>query len=479
MRQVLVDNLLMVLFVVRLAFAALFGVLLVGLLIWMERKIMAFIQDRPGPNRAAVFGIFRLGGLGHAMADPIKLIFKEDLTPERVNRFYYFVAPYIAVAVSLMTFAVIPWSGPILIYTSDGLREVAMQVAALDFGVLYILAITSLGVYALMLAGWASNNKFSLLGSVRSGAQMMSYEIAMGLALVAIVLAYATEQGNALRLEFLVAQQGERIAGILPRWGIFLQPVGFFLFFGALLAELNRMPFDLPEGEAELTAGYHTEYSSLKFAMFFMAEYVNMVVASALLATLYFGGWQIPFVTTAQLRNPAVAKFGTLLLIGAPLLLLIGAAIQLWRFHRSHRHYFGDKRDLEPIILLVVVLGLCLGLSGAFVQLVLHGLPSWWPRLFQPLAQAGCFVTKVLIFCFIFILIRWTIPRFRYDQIMGLGWKMMIPIGIINLFFAGVGTLLPNRWNYAVVVLNLVVCLFYATRRIDIGVSRRIAIGRS
>ncbi|MDO9172790.1 MAG: NADH-quinone oxidoreductase subunit H [bacterium] len=398
---------------------------LVPVLIWAERKGSAFIQDRTGPNRAGIAGI-RLAGLIHPIADVLKLLFKEDVRPAGVHRVLYALAPFLVFFVSLLTYAVIPFGD----YLEVGGRRIPLVVADLDVGILYVLAIASLGTYGIVMGGWASNNKYTFLGAVRSTSQMISYEISMGLALMGLLLV-----SQSLRLTDVVAGQGVLLWGFLPRWGVVIQPLGAILFMTAAFAETNRNPFDLPEGESELVSGYHLEYSSMKFALFFMAEYTNLVVASALIATLYFGGWNIPWLPRAVIE----ARAGVLL----PLLLAahvaicaLAAALYLRRASRE-RGRFGDGRDREPGLMA----GVCvlLGLAG----LAALALRPWeigpaGASLLATALQVGAFVGKVVFFCWFFIWVRWTLPRFRYDQLMHLGWKVMLPLALANLVLTAV-----------------------------------------
>ncbi len=389
-------------------------------LIWAERKGAAFIQDRVGPNRAAIAGI-RLAGLVHPIADVLKLVFKEDVVPERAHRGLYTLAPFVVMAVALTTYAVIPFGD----YLEIGGRRVPLVVADLNVGILYVLAIASLGTYGIVLGGWASNNKFTFLGAVRSSAQMISYEISMGLAIMGVLLVFAS-----LRLTDIVAGQGQLLWGFLPKWGVVVQPLGALLFITAVFAETNRNPFDLPEGESELVSGYHLEYSSLKFALFFMAEYCNMVIGAALITSLFFGGWQVPW-----LPRPVLEAHAGLLLPLAMGLTAAGAAaaaLLLLRRARRERGKFGDARDREP--------GLLAGVFAALsvAALVAFALRPWTigpagASLFATFAQIGAFLIKVLFFSWLFIWVRWTLPRFRYDQLMSLGWKVMLPLGLANL----------------------------------------------
>ncbi len=327
-------------------------VLLTGVPIatWIERRGAAFIQDRVGPNRIPLFGL-RNAGILQPVADALKLLVKEDFLPARADRFLYFLAPIISMLPPLLTFAVIPFGDTVVI----GSYAIRLQVADLNVGILFIFAIASLGVYGIVLGGWASNNKYSLLGGLRSSAQMISYEISMGLSIIGILIVF-----ESVRLNDIVRMQGALLWGVIPKWGIVVQPLGFLLFFIASLAETNRIPFDLPEAEADIVAGYHLEYSSFKFSMFFMAEYVNMLVASGVIVCLFLGGWQIPWLPT-------------------------------------------------------------------------HTLTAYLGPILTALVQVTVFVLKLWFLMWVFIWLRWTLPRFRYDQLMRLGWRVMLPLALANI----------------------------------------------
>ncbi len=321
----------------------------VAYLTLMERRVLGFIQKRLGPNRVGPFGLLQ------PLADGIKFIFKEDVIPNDVSRFLYILAPTVALIPALMTFAVIPVGDSIPLFG----REIALHVSAINVSLLFVFAMTSLGVYGIVLAGWSSNSKYSLFGGLRSSAQMVSYELALGLSIVGVVM-----QAGTLDLSQIVAAQSGWFG---LRWfAVFGQPLGFLVFFIAVLAETNRVPFDLPEAETELVGGFHTEYSSMKFAMFFMAEYANMMTASCMATLLFFGGWQGPGI----------------------------------HFH--------------PI--------------------------------FGPLLGIGYFVAKVFFFLFTYIWIRGTLPRFRFDQLMDFGWKLLLPLSIINIVLTATGKLLISLY---------------------------------
>src|SRR5216110_1524653 len=312
-----------------------------GLGVFFERKVSALIQDRIGANRAAILGFAGLGLVNTLIADPVKFLLKEDVVPAGTDRVLHFLAPVLSLVPVLVTFAVVPFGDVLQV----GGRTINLQAAELNVGILYILAMVSLGVYGVVLGGWASNNRWSLLGGIRGSAQMISYEIAMGLAVVSVVLTY-----NTLDLQVMARAQGHLIGGWLPAWGILYQPIAF----------------DLPEGESELVSGYFTEYSGAKHLMFMMSDFVEVVLVAALVTTLFFGGWQVPYLLRDGFHFPW------------------GAAL---------------------------------------------ALPSWAVALLQVTA----FALKLVFFTWLQIVIRWTLPRFRYDQLMRLGWQGLLPLGLANV----------------------------------------------
>ncbi|MGZ3651083.1 MAG: NADH-quinone oxidoreductase subunit NuoH [Bdellovibrionota bacterium] len=325
------------------------------LMAWAERRICSWMQNRTGPNRVGPFGLLQ------SIADAVKFIFKEDLVPSHVRKYYYLAAPALCVVPAFMTFAVVPF-GPLV--EVNGVK-LGLQLSNLNVGFLYVTSISSLAVYGIIVASWASNNKYSMLGGLRSTAQMISYELAMGLSLLALIMYF-----NTVDLQEIAYSQGGALSvfgkGVpfLPNWGFFHQPVAALIFIVAAFAETNRLPFDLPEGEAEIVAGYHLEYGGMKWSLFFMAEYAHMITASGLVATFFFGGWHAP-----------------------------GADWLLSHFHLTDQlHYW----------LLVAI-------------------------------QVLTFWLKVILFMLFFIVIRFTLPRFRYDQLMWLGWKVLVPISLVNI----------------------------------------------
>jgi NADH-quinone oxidoreductase subunit H len=400
--------------------------------IWLERKGSAIIQDRVGPDRTHILGV-RLLGYIQNFADTLKLLMKENLTPGKSYGFYFLLAPFWSMTIALLPLLVVPFASPM-----DFLGQtVRFQAANFDVGVLYIFAITSMGVFGVILAGWSSNNKFALLGGLRSSAQMISYELSMGLALVSLLMVY---QG--VRMDRIVEVQGGPLSifGVtlpLPGWGIFLQPVAFLLFLVSGFAETNRNPFDLAEGESELVAGYHVEYSSVKFALFFMAEYVNMAVVAFILSTLFLGGYQVPFAPTEVLRaNPQLALgiWGAILLAGG---VIFGYFLFLQAESQKHR-YQGVKK-WEPYLLSLAAFGKGLAGLAAILWSLLGGpLPGPIAALIVPILQVTCLILKVFFFCWLFVWVRWTLPRFRYDQLMRMGWKLMLPLAMLNLLVTGV-----------------------------------------
>jgi NADH-quinone oxidoreductase subunit H len=313
--------------------------LTVSYLVYFERRISAWVQDRLGPNRVGWEGVLQ------PFADVFKLAFKEDIIPDKANKAIHTLAPVLALFIAFSTYAVIPFGPALDIFGYN----ISLVVADVNMGVLYILALTSVGVYAITLAGWSSGSKYSLLGGIRSSAQMISYEISMGFSVAGVLLF-----SESLRPIAIVESQGAWM------WNAWIQPIGFITFVVSAFAETNRLPFDLPEAEPELVGGFHTEYSSMKFAAFFLAEYANMIIAAALITTLYLGGYNIPFI------------------------------------------------DINSL-----------------------GLAPW----LAVAIQVGAFVFKVILLLFFFLLVRWSIPRFRYDQLMNLGWKVMFPLSLLNILW--------------------------------------------
>jgi len=308
-----------------------------------ERKIAAFIQDRRGPNRAGPFGLLQ------PVADGVKLFLKEEIIPNLSSKFLFILGPCLAMLTAMMTSAVVPWGESVHFFGKD----ISLQIADINIGILYVFGVVSMGVYGIMIGSWASNNKYSLMGGLRAASQIISYELAMGIALIALLMVTGT-----LSLKTMVSQQMDGV------WNIIKQPLGFLIFLICVFAECNRTPFDLAEAENELIGGYHTEYSSMKLGFYLFAEYINMFISSAIMSSLFFGGYDIPFVNDASLME----KVGM----------------------------------------------------------------NW-----MALIHVGLLFVKILFFLFLFMWVRWTIPRFRYDQLMNLGWKTLIPLALFNMLVTG------------------------------------------
>jgi NADH-quinone oxidoreductase subunit H len=322
---------------------------------YMERKVAAVLQDRRGPSRAGPFGIFQ------PLADGLKLFFKEEIIPDFSSKFLFILGPSLAMLTAMMIGAVIPWGNKMHMFG----RDISLQIADINIGILYVFGVVSMGVYGIMIGGWASNNKFSLFGAMRAASQIISYELAMGIALIGLLMVTGT-----LSLK-------EMVGGQLDHWwNIFKQPLGFLIFLICAFAECNRTPFDLAEAENELVGGYHTEYSSMKLGFYLFAEYINMFLSGAVMVSLFFGGYDIPFVNDIHLAENIGANWAAIL-------------------------------------------------------------------------QGLCLFGKIVCFLFLFMWVRWTIPRFRYDQLMNLGWKILIPLALFNMMVTGGLILLKqNHWHF-------------------------------
>jgi NADH-quinone oxidoreductase subunit H len=410
------------LLVLRVAFGAFVPLCFIAILVWMERRGAAYFQDRSGPNRANIFG-FRAGGLVQNLADAVKLITKEDVIPGHIkNKFYFVLAPVIVFCIALISFAAVPFADVLVI---NG-KEYIMQTIPTDLGILWFLALAGFAVYGIILAGWSSHNKYGVLGGLRAAAQVISYEIPMGLAIISALVVYGT-----VNLTEIAQFQGQLLFGFIPMWGVVLQPLGAIIFIVAAFAEANRTPFDLAEGESELVAGFHVEYSSMKFGMFFMGEYVAMFTSSAIIVTLYFGGFQIPWLTTATLVNHAgIVSF--LLMLAVPAFAFL---FSLWMQKNNKTHYerANDPRKRETEIytkiLWIVVGGIEILLL--FFMVFSGGVAA---NILVVLLQIMTFLVKTTLMCFVYVWVRWTLPRFRYDQLQRLGWQTLLPLSLLNIF---------------------------------------------
>jgi NADH-quinone oxidoreductase subunit H len=345
--------------VLKVAFALVIALQVAPIMVWVERRQAAFIQKRIGPNRVGLFG-FRLFGLGQPLADTVKLLFKEDFIPKQANKVFYVIAPIVPALMGLLAIVAIPFGRYVEVFG----QRVNLQAVDLNAGFLYLFAVSALGVYGVALAGWSSNNKYSLLGGLRASAQMISYEIAMGLSLLPIVFIFGT-----LSLQDIIARQTDHLLfGFLPAWGVFYAPVSFVIFVISMFAETNRLPFDLAEGESELVAGFLTEYGSMRWSLFFLGEYAMMFTLSALTVCLFLGGYEIPYLPQATIVE----------LLSGPL----GESLALW--------------------------------AAFFIGF-------------------GVILFKIALFMFLFVQARFTLPRFRYDQLMRLGWVYLLPLALLNV----------------------------------------------
>jgi len=411
------------LLVFRVAFAAFVPLCFIAVCVWMERRGCAYIQDRSGPNRANIFG-FRAGGLVQNLADAIKLITKEDVIPGHIKQKFYFVlAPLIVFVIALVSFAAVPFADALVI---NG-KQYLMQGIPTDLGILWFLALAGFGVYGIILAGWSSHNKYGVLGGLRAAAQVISYEIPMGLAIVSALVVYGT-----VNLTEIAQFQGQLLFGFIPMWGVVLQPLGAIIFIIAAFAETNRTPFDLAEGESELVAGFHVEYSSMKFGMFFMGEYVAMFTSSALIVTLYFGGFQIPWFSTETLVN-----FARPLTVLIMLLIPVFAKLfTMWiaKNNKSQYERIDDPRVKEAQVYIKGIWGIVAALEIVLFIYLITVSGGVADRVLVTILQIITFLVKTTLMCFVYVWVRWTLPRFRYDQLQKLGWQVLLPLSLLNIF---------------------------------------------
>lgn len=411
------------LLILKVAFGAFVPLCFIAVLVWMERRGAAYFQDRSGPNRAHIFG-FRAGGLVQNLADAVKLITKEDVVPGHIkHKFYFVLAPVIVFFIALVSFAAVPFADALVI---NG-KQYVMQAIPTDLGILWFLALAGFGVYGIILAGWSSHNKYGVLGGLRAAAQVISYEIPMGLAIVSALIVYGT-----VNLTEIAQFQGQLLFGFIPMWGVILQPLGAIIFIVAAFAETNRTPFDLAEGESELVAGFHVEYSSMKFGMFFMGEYVAMFTSSALIVTLYFGGFQIPWFSTETLINHARP-------VAILLMLLIPVFAKIFTFwisknNRSHYERVDDPRVREAQVYIKGIWGLVIALEIILFIYLITVSGGVADAILATLLQIITFLVKTTLMCFVYVWVRWTLPRFRYDQLQKLGWQTLLPLSLLNIF---------------------------------------------
>ncbi len=411
-----------VMIAIRVAFSAFVPLCFIAVCVWMERRGAGFFQDRAGPNRANIYG-FRAAGLVQNLADAAKLIFKEDMVSGHIkHKFYFILAPIIVFFTSLVSFAVVPFADTLVL----GGKSYIMQGIPIDIGILWFFAFAGFAVYGIILAGWSSTNKYGILGGLRSAAQVISYEIPMALAIISLLVVYGT-----VDLNEMAQFQGGLLFGFIPMWGVILQPVGVIIFIIAAFAETNRTPFDLAEGESEIVAGFHVEYSAMKFAVFFMGEYVAMFASSAIIITLYFGGYQIPWFSTDVLINYA-KPVALLLMILLPIIMYYFTG-WIKRSNVSHYPRENDPRVFEANVYIKCFWALVVVVEVLLLTLLFCESGGSMAHIFVTLLQVCTFLTKVTMMIFVYIWVRWTLPRFRYDLLQKLGWQTLLPLALLNI----------------------------------------------
>ncbi len=405
--------------------AALLALLMIPVLVWLERRGAGLIQDRLGPNRTNVGG-FRLGGVVQSFADVVKLVLKEEYYPSHIKmgKWLYMLAPAITFAAALLAFMVIPFADNIVI---DG-ESLRVQALPVEYGILWFLAIGSVGIIGIIVGGWLSHNKYSLLGAVRAGSQMIGYELPLGLSVIAMVITY-----NTIDFNVMVQWQSTTVFGFLPAWGVVVQPLAAVIFIIAMFAETNRAPFSVAEGESEIVAGFMTEYTAMKFAMYFMGEYVAMNTASAIIITMFFGGYQLPWVSTGYLLE----HFSVFAIVMMPLLpVLVFLVIRWMRKNNRVRATVATDggRLFETKVLSIALIVMTVVIEAILIYLSLLPVGALATTIAVTVFQIAIFVVKLMIFNLFFILVRWTLPRFRYDQVQRLGWYYLLPLSLINIF---------------------------------------------
>ena len=398
--------------------------LLAGYIVLVERKVMADMQARLGPMRVGPHGLLQ------PIADAVKLLLKEDIIPDKADRLLFWLAPLVSVTMALLAYAALP-IGP------------AFQIADLNIGLLFILAVSSLGIYGIVLGGWASNSHYSLLGALRSAAQLVSYETAAGLGLISALLL----AGSLSMKDIVIAQYDQGI------WFIFYVPIGFFIYMVGSIAETTRAPFDLPEAESELVAGYMTEYSGFRWSLYFLAEYANMIIVAGIATTLFLGGWLRPFASS----HTALPGTSIELLDALPSLLVLGVA--LYCFYLAPRQPVKIQK-----LVMAMAGGLCLIIAGVLVGALFAS-----PAVLQGIHGAFWFLAKVFAYIYFFLWFRFTFPRYRFDQLMRLGWRFLIPLALVNLIATATALLATREWGgslffYTVLadVVTLAVAMFLA-----------------
>jgi len=411
--------------IVSFVLGALLALLTIPVLVWLERRIASLVQDRLGPNRTNVFG-FRLGGVVQSFADVVKLLLKEEYYPSHIKtgRWLFMLAPVITFSAALLAFMAIPFADTLHI---DG-EALRVQALPIDYGVFWYLAIGAIGVLGVIFGGWLSHNKYALLGASRAGSMVISYELPLGLSILSFIITYNTIDFNAM-----VQWQSGTFFAFLPAWGILVQPLASMILIVSLFAETNRNPFTVAEGESEIVAGFMTEHTAMKFAMYFMGEYVAMNTASAVIITMIFGGYQVPWVSTEMMLEN-FSTFAVGLMIAIPV--IVALLIRWMRKNNTVRKTVSTDggRNFETKVLTIALIAMTLLIEVILLYLAFFAGSDLGNSIAVMLFQIVVFVVKLMMFNIFFILIRWTVPRFRYDQVQRLGWYYLLPLALVNLF---------------------------------------------
>jgi len=410
----------LVIIIINISIASLLAVGLTPLFVWWERRISGFMQDRSGPNRCNI-GPLRLGGLIQSFADMLKLVFKEDFSSKHIKyKFIFTIAPGIVFICSFLTFGMIPFADNLVI---DGKAHI-MQAIPSDFGMLWFLAFAGLSIFGIILGGFASNSKYALLGSIRAAAQVISYEAAMFLSLISMVICYGS-----IHLTDVVNAQAGTFFGVIPMWGIFIQPLAAVIFIICSFAETNRAPFDIAEGESEIVAGYHTEYSAMRFGLFQVGEYAAMSASCAIIVTVFLGGYQIPWLDTEAVQSNL-----NYVMIAIMVLLPLGVLSFIKWMKKNNKAIGHDiSREKETKILTVAFSLIAISIVSLLAWFLATGISTNGSAIVTTVLQVGTFLVKFFIMAFVYIWVRWTVLRFRYDQVQMLGWKVLIPLSLLNI----------------------------------------------
>jgi len=414
---------------VTFVLGALLALLTIPVLVWLERRVASLIQDRLGPNRTNIGG-FRFGGVVQSFADVVKLLLKEEYYPSHIKngRWLFMFAPMITFGAALLAFMAIPFADTIII---DG-EALRMSPLPIDFGIFWYLAIGAVGVLGIIFGGWLSHNKYALLGAARAASMVVSYELPLGLSIVSFVITYNTIDFNAM-----VQFQSGVFFSIVPAWGIFVQPLASIILIVSLFAETNRNPFTVAEGESEIVAGFMTEHTAMKFAMYFMGEYVAMNTASAVIITMIFGGYNLPWVTTdMMLENFNI--FALSLMAIVPIVITI--LIRWMRKNNRVRPTVSTDagRNFETKVLTIAMISMAVFVEAILIYLAFISQDALFQNIAVTLFQIVIFVLKLMAFNIFFIIIRWTVPRFRYDQVQKLGWYYLLPLALLNIFITAI-----------------------------------------